>query len=168
MGRVVLNPVVWLHVGGSFGHGAYMRKDLKNAPLSDDDRASLKQTLFGVDATVDYRYLRLSYEYLDTRWDVARITLPATFTQEPYLANSHMLELKADAPFHPGAYAALRYDRIAVDSPVFASSPLQRLEVGIGKKFSRTVIGKATFARGWNEINDLQDNVFGAQLSIGF
>lgn len=168
MGRVVLNPAVWLRVGGSFGHGAYMRKDLKNAPLSDDDRASLKQTLFGVDATVDYRYLRLSYEYLDTRWDVARITLPATFTQEPYLANSHMIELKADAPFHPGGYAALRYDRISVDSPVFATSPLQRLEVGIGKKFSRTVIGKATFARGWNEINDLQDNVFGAQLSVGF
>ena len=168
MGRVVLKPAIWLRVGGSFGHGAYMRKDAINAPLSDDDRASLKQTLFGVDATVDYRYVRLSYEYLDTRWDAAQITLPATFATSEYLASSHMVELKADAPFHPGAYAALRYDQIAVDSPVFATSPLRRLEIGIGKKFSRSVIGKVTFARGWNEVNDLQDNVLGAQLSLGF
>jgi hypothetical protein len=168
MGRVVVKPAVWMRLGASFGHGAYMRKDAMNAPLGDDDRASLKQTLFGVDATVDYRYIRLSYEYLDTRWDVAQITLPGTFVTSDYLASSHMVELKADAPFHPGAYAALRYDRISVDSPVFATSPLQRLEIGIGKKFARSIIGKATFARGWNEINDLQDNVFGAQLSIGF
>lgn len=168
MGRVVVKPAVWMRLGASFGHGAYMRKDLKNAPLSDDDRASLKQTLFGVDATIDYRYIRLSYEYLDTRWDVAQITLPGTFVTSDYLASSHMVELKADAPFHPGAYAALRYDRVTVDSPVFATSPLQRLEFGIGKKFTRSIIGKATFSRGWNEINDLQDNVFGAQLSLGF
>lgn len=168
MGRVVMKPTVWMRLGASFGHGAYMRKDAMNAPLSDEDRASLKQTLFGVDATVDYRYLRVSYEYLDTRWDVAQITLPATFATSDYLASSHMIELKADAPFHPGAYAALRYDRIQVDSPVFATSPLQRLEIGIGKKFTRSIIGKATFSRGWNEVNDLQDNVFGAQLSLGF
>lgn len=168
MGRLVVKPAVWMRLGASFGHGAYMRKDAMNAPLSDDDRASLKQTLFGVDATVDYRYVRLSYEYLDTRWDAARITLPGSFTTEDYLAHSHMLELKADAPFHPGAYAALRYDRIAVDSPVFATAPLQRLEAGIGKKLSRDVLFKATFSRGWNEVNDLQDNVLGAQLSIGF
>ena len=99
---------------------------------------------------------------------MAQITHPATFATSDYLASSHMLELKADAPFHPGAYAALRYDRIQVDSPVFATSPLQRLEIGIGKKFTRSVIGKATFSRGWNEVNDLQDNVFGAQLSLGF
>lgn len=168
MGRVVVKPAVWMRLGASFGHGAYMRKDAMNAPLGDADRESLKQTLFGVDATVDYRYLRVSYEYLDTRWDVARITLPGLFTTEDYLANSHMVELKADAPFHPGAYAALRYDRITVDSPVFATSPLQRLEIGIGKKFSRSVVGKLTFSRGWNEVNDLQDNVLGAQLSLGF
>lgn len=168
MGRVVFRPAVWMRLGASFGHGAYMREDAMNAPLSDGDRAALKQTLFGVDATVDYRYIRLSYEYLDTRWDVARITLPGTFVTSDYLANSHMVELKADAPFHPGAYAALRYDRVMVDSPVFATSPLQRLEIGIGKKFTRTVIGKATFARGWNAVNDLQDNVIGAQLSLAF
>ncbi len=168
MGRVVVKPAVWLRLGGSFGHGAYMRKDAMNAPLSDDDRASLKQTIFGADATVDYRYLRLSYEYLDTRWDVARIISPVTFITSEYLASSHMIELKADAPFHPGAYAALRYDRVEVDSPVFATSPLQRLEVGIGKKLNRSTTAKATFARGWNEINDLHDNVFGIQLSVGF
>lgn len=168
MGRVVVKPAVWMRLGASFGHGAYMRKDAMNAPLGDDDRESLKQTLVGIDATVDYRYIRFSYEYLDTRWDVARITLPGLFTTEDYLANSHMVELKADAPFHPGAYAALRYDRITVDSPVFATSPLQRLEIGIGKKFNRSVVGKLTFARGWNEVNDLQDNVLGAQLSLGF
>ncbi len=168
MGRVVIKPAVWMRLGGSFGHGAYMRKDAMNAPLSDEDRASLRQTIFGVDATIDYRYLRLSYEYLDTRWDVAHITLPTGFTESDYLANSHMVELKADAPFHPGAYAALRYDRIVVDSPVFGTSPLQRLEVGIGKKLNRSVIAKASFARGWNEINDVQDNVFGVQLSVGF
>lgn len=168
MGRLVVKPAVWMRLGASFGHGAYMRKDLKNAPLSDDDRASLKQTLFGVDATVDYRYLRLSYEYLDTRWDVASITLPSTFETSDYLGSSHMVELKADAPFAPGTYAALRYDRVTIDSPVFPISPLQRLEVGIGKKLTRSIIAKASFARGWNEINDLQDNVFGVQLSVGF
>lgn len=168
MGRVVVKPAVWMRLGGSFGHGGYMRKDAMNAPLSDDDRASLKQTILGVDASVDYRYVRLSYEYLDTRWDVATITLPGSFVTSDYLANSHMVEMKADAPFHPGAYVALRYERMMVDSPVFNASPLQRLEVGIGKKISRSIIAKATFAKGWDEGSDLEDNVFGVQLSVGF
>jgi len=173
MGRIVYQPAVWMRLGGSFGHGAYMRKDPKNDPvLSDSDRESLTQTVLGGDITLDYRYVRISYEFMKSDWKMVaidRTVVPNTASYTwTYPAQSHMLEGKIDAPFHPGLYAAFRFDRISVRNYAYALGALQRLEFGIGKKLNQSVTAKATYTKGWDEGPDLKDDVFGVQLSVGF
>lgn len=173
MGRIAYQPLVWMRLGGSFGHGAYMRKDPLNDPvLSDADRQSLTQTLIGADITLDYRYARISYEFLQSDWkmvEIDRTVTPNTASNTwTYPAQSHMVEGKVDAPFQPGLYAAFRYDRISVRNYAYALGTLQRLEFGLGKKLNQSVTAKATYTKGWNEGPDLMDDVFGVQLSVGF
>lgn len=171
VGRVGLTPLTWARVGASFGHGAYMRKDPKNEiQLSDADRASLTQTIYGVDATIDYRYLRLSYEYLHSTWLAADIdkqtVVPGAWAEVEIPAHAHSIEAVWDLAAVPGLHMASRYDRMTVGG--VTSGEFERLEAGFGYKVSRSVTIKTTYATARNQGRDLADDVFGVQVSITF
>lgn len=171
VGRVGLMPLTWARVGASFGHGAYMRKDPKNdIQLSDADRASLTQTIYGVDATIDYRYLRLSYEYLRSTWLAADIDkqngVPGAWVEVEIPAHAHSIEAVWDVSVIPGLHLASRYDRMTIEG--VTSGEFERVETGFGYKLTRSVTLKSTYAWARNQGTDLADDVFGIQLSISF
>jgi hypothetical protein len=171
VGRVGLTPLTWTRVGASFGRGAYMRKDPKNEiQLSDADRASLIQTIYGVDATIDYRYLRLSYEYLRSIWLAAdidkQVVVPGAWVEVEIPAYAHSIEVVWDVAAVPGLHMASRYDRMTIGG--VTSGEFERLETGFGYKLTRSVTVKSTYARARNQGTDLADDVFGVQLSITF
>jgi hypothetical protein len=173
VGRIGLTPAVWMRIGASFGHGPYMKEDATNRDvLTQADRESLTQTIFGTDVTFDYAYVRVSYEYMRSAWktveirrDVAPPTVSAPWSVP---ADAHSVEAVWDVSALPGLYAAARYDRMTVHRYAAGVGEFERLETGFGYKLTRSVTAKATYARARNQGTDLADDVLGVQLSITF
>lgn len=173
VGRVGLTPLTWARVGASFGHGAYMKDDAANNDLlTQADRESLTQTIHGADITVDYGYLRVSYEYMRSTWktvEINRAVVPNTVSAEWSVpADAHSAELVWDVSAWPGLYLAARYDRMSIRRYAAGVGEFERLEAGFGYKVSRSVTIKTTYATARNQGRDLADDVFGVQVSITF
>lgn len=173
VGRVALTPVVWMRIGASFGHGPYMKDDVMNRDvLTQAERESLTQTIIGADATLDYGYVRVSYEYMRSTWKTVEIRRdaapPTTSAVWSVPADAHSLEAVWDVSAWPGLYAAARYDRMTVHRYAAGVGAFGRLEAGLGYRLSRAVTAKATYAAARNQGNDLDDDVLGLQLSLSF
>ena len=170
-GRVVLHPAIWGTVGGSYAEGSFLQPtwtnqyfDSKFAPLT-----SFKQSTYGLDLLLSYLYYELNAEYIFNRFKSPYIILVGDYTYTngiPYGlslnldSNELLVDLKLDAPFYPGLYLALRYDKVAFgdikDPDVHSSSygrsvpwdrSASRYAIGVGYKPERSVLIKLGYEK---------------------
>ncbi|MEQ8523309.1 hypothetical protein [Gracilimonas sp.] len=180
-GRLVFQPFVWGRLGLSLSHGSYMKRDEMNEVLSDDELKNYTQTLFGTDVELSYHYFTFLASYNWSKWEAPyfdSLGTPLLFVWEDEVQVQHISsELIADFPFLPGAYAAIRLERLISGDLKNNQSAYnyekwtydrERIEFTTGFKLDRNVILKASYLYSTNGGTELDDNVFALQLSAGF
>jgi hypothetical protein len=181
-GRVVLHPVVWGSVGFSLSSGPFLKKDVANGVLSDEDLSKYTQTLIGTDLQLSYHYLTFLASYNWSEWKTPYFnpeTTPRDYLWDDRVEVQHIsTELIADFAFFPGAYAGIRLERLLpgdISSYSDITNPVRpwsydrdRVELVTGIKLQRNVIFKASYLFATDNGPNLKDDVFTLQISAGF
>lgn len=180
-GRVKLQPVVWGSLGFSLSSGPFMKRDEANVSVSDEKLRNYIQTLFGTDLQLSYHYFTFLAAYNWSKWEAPYFdseSTPRTYLWTDEVEVQHLsTELMTDFPFLPGAYAAIRLERLISgdlknDSGVYEvqswTYDRDRIEFTTGIKIQRNVILKASYLYATDNGPGLDDDVITLQLSAGF
>ncbi len=198
MARFTWQPVISLRIGTSAGYGPYMKSSAENDMLSKEDLASYTQYLIGADLEYSYKYVIFRAEYLYTEWNTpwtAPTPAPTIGFDSPAInsegtfwlrekdvragAQSVNMELIYRIKGIPGLSLAGRFEYLtfsdlAIGGGAYGSSGPQwfpdifRTEAGLNYTLSRNVKSKLTWLHTVNDGNDLADDTFGLQISVGF
>jgi len=165
-GRVAVHPVIWGTLGVSYAIGSYMQSATQNAAFENRYRSvsQFDQSTVGIDLQLSYLYYELNAEYIANHFDAPYVIAQGVNAGTNGLSNATSLglnsgeyfaDLKIDAPFYPGLFLALRYDKLLSSdirdpfrqSPTFGSSKpwnnaVGRYAIGIGYKPERSVLIK--------------------------
>ncbi len=180
-GRIAFHPAIWGTIGASFAEGSFLQPTWTNqyfaskiAPLN-----SFKQSTYGLDLLLSYLYYELNAEYIFNRFKSPYIVLEGDYTYTngiPYGislnldSNELLVDLKLEAPFYPGLYLALRYDKLSfgdIKDPDARSSTYgrsipwdrgaSRYAVGLGYKPDHSVLIKLGYEKTDLEVNPKPD-----------
>jgi hypothetical protein len=122
-GRVALHPGIWGTIGVSYAAGSFMQPSPFNEYFAANyaKLEQFQQSTYGMDLRLSYLYYELNAEYILNRFDAPYIAPTPKNSYDNALVDRLSLELesqeffadlKIDAPFYPGLYLALRYDRL--------------------------------------------------------
>jgi len=142
--RATLRLSPALVVGTSFARGAFVsRRALSAAGLPDT--GEYNQRAQGVDASYQAGHLVLRGEVIGTAW-----RLPLLGEASGLDLKSAALSAEAKYAFLPGAYAAVRAERLTFNQVAGSrrtstwDAPVDRVEVGGGYYFQRNLIGRVS------------------------
>jgi hypothetical protein len=170
-GRAALHLAIWGTIGASYAEGSFLQPtrtnqyfDSKIAPLN-----SFNQSTYGLDLLLSYLYYELNAEYIFNRFDSPYIVLQGDYTYTngiPYGlslnldSNELLVDLKLEAPFYPGLYLAMRYDKLTfsdIKDPDIRSSTYgrsipwdrgaSRYAIGLGYKPDHSVLIKLGYEK---------------------
>lgn len=167
-GRIVVRPQIWGEVGFSYSIGSFLERAGVNAVVDPNGGTGrFKQRTIGVDLTLSALYYEITAEYIVNRFNAPYIIYDFT-VNPPYrqgltgrdelLLSSReiLVDVRIDAPFYPGLYAAGRYNAVrfgSIEDPFTGSStfgqtvPWDRdvtvIGAGLGFKPARGVLLKA-------------------------
>ncbi|HTY36362.1 MAG TPA: hypothetical protein VMH23_04580 [Bacteroidota bacterium] len=192
-GRVAVHPAIWGTLGFSFATGSYMQSSPQNLPFENKigSVSQFKQSTFGADLQLSYLYYELNAEYIANHFGAPYILALgadagnnglAGATSMDLNSNEFFVDLKIDAPFYPGLFLAVRYDKLISSdiqdpyrlSPTFgASKPwnpdVGRYAVGIGYKPEHAVLLKVGYETTDISVNPRPNlDVFACALVITF
>ena len=181
-GRAAFHPAIWGTLGASYAVGSFMQPtstnqyfDSRIEPLTD-----FKQSTYGVDLLLSYLYYELNAEYVFNRFNSPYIVLEGDYSYVNGLksggainldSREYLLDLKLDAPFYPGLYLALRYDKLtfsdivdpSLQSPTYGRTipwdrSANRYAIGIGYKPEHGVLIKLGYEKTDIDINPICNN----------
>jgi hypothetical protein len=192
-GRAAIHPAIWSTIGASYAVGSFLQSvwtnqyfDTKIAPIT-----RFKQSTYGADLLLSYLYYELNAEYIFNRFDSPYIVLQGDYLYTNGLSHGLSLnldskellvDLKLEAPFYPGLYLAMRYDKLTfsdIADPDPASSTYRRTipwdrganryAIGLGYKPDRSVLIKLGYERTDLDVTPKPDlDVVGCAVVVSF
>jgi hypothetical protein len=158
--RLGLQPIIYWQHGFSFSYGSFMHQSQANYPYSKLEK--YRQTIIGTDLVFGYSYFEISGEFVYAQWKVPasndeniQITgwWPLTYNLTNY---SGYLDLKYEPSFLPGAYVAIRGEKMIFEKYKHQSTTfiplnpwdynLLRYSAAFGYKVSNNVLFKFAFS----------------------
>jgi hypothetical protein len=141
--RVVIRASPAWSIGGSYSRGAFVgRRALAAAQAPDGDYA---QQAVGVDAGYQAGHLSIRAEAIGSSWHI-----PLARTENGLHLRAGSLSLESRYAFVPGAYAALRVERVTFDRVAASNgrsawdAPVSRVELGGGYYIQRNLIARGS------------------------
>jgi hypothetical protein len=142
--RLVVHASPSLAIGSSFARGAFVSRRAVSAAGVHDDGQYVQQA-HGLDAAYEAGHLVLRAEVIGTAW-----RLPLAASNTPLSLRAASLSLEAKYAFRPGAYAAVRAERLTFNRVVGTTrtiawdAPVSRLEIGGGYYLQRNLVARVS------------------------
>jgi hypothetical protein len=141
--RFVVHPSMSVALGASFARGAFVSSRAL-AALGTTDAASHAQQAIGIDGTYQAGHVSIRAEVIGTSWE---LPLPASAGLN---LKSAAFSLESKYAFLPGAYAAVRAERLTFSRVTGTTgsatweAPVTRVEVGGGYYLQRNLIARVS------------------------
>jgi hypothetical protein len=142
--RVSVQPVIGLVIGSSFAHGDFLSRRVLTAAGVPD--GSFGQRANGLDVEYSRRHWLARADAVLSRW-----RLPVTATHGVETLDAVAISAEGRYSFLPGAYAAVRLERLGFSDivgsrgPAPWEAPVRRVEIGGGYYLQRNVIARVSW-----------------------